>query len=73
MSLDELIPLVRELPTLDRLHLIHILVEGLDQPSAEDISPLEQYKIYEIHTPYDTYGAADQLLQLLTESNSSSI
>ncbi len=64
MSLTEIIPLVRQLPPLDRLRLIRILAEGLTQTSYDDISPLEPYKVYELHTPYDAFGVADQLREL---------
>ncbi len=72
MTLTEIIPLVRTLPPLDRLRLIRILAEGLTQTTYDDIAPLEPYKVYELHTPYDTVGVADQLLELLNVDETSS-
>jgi len=68
MSLMEIVPIVRELPPLDRLRLIHILVEDLAQAPLENISPLEPYKVYELYTPYDSFGVADPLMELLHTS-----
>ena len=63
MTLAELLPAVQVLPTADKIRLIRILAEELDQ--AEDISPLVAYKAYELPTPYGTVGAAEALLQAL--------
>ncbi len=68
MTLQEIVPIVRELPPLDRLRLIRILAEELAQSSLEDISPLEPYKVYEMHTPYDLFGVADPLMEMLQAS-----
>lgn len=72
MSLAEIIPLVRKLPPLDRLRLIRILAEGLTQTTYDDIFPLEPYKVYELHTPYDSFGVADQLMELLNKDETGS-
>ena len=63
MTLAELLPAVQMLPTADKIRLIRILAEELDQ--AEDISPLVAYKAYELPGPYGTVGAAKVLLQAL--------
>ena len=63
MTLAELLPAVQVLPTADKIRLIRILAEELDQ--AEDISPLVAYNAYELPTPYGTVGAAKALLQAL--------
>ena len=63
MTLAELLPAVQELPAADKIRLIRILAEELDE--AEDISPLVPYKAYELPTPYGTLGAAETLLQAL--------
>jgi hypothetical protein len=62
MTLKELLPAVRQLPASDKLRLIRILAEELD--TIEDISPLEPYKIYYLHTPYDIYGAGKVLKEI---------
>ena len=67
MTLSELIPLARQLPPNERLKLVRILVDELDQ-AAEDIAPLEAHKVYELYTPYASYGVAEPLLRLLRDS-----
>ena len=33
----------------------------------QDISPLEAYKTYDLPTPYNTFGAADALMQAMKQ------
>ena len=63
MTLAELLPAVQQLPAADKIKLIRILAEKLDE--GEDISPLVPNKVYELPTPYATLGAAETLLQAL--------
>ncbi len=49
MTLAEVLPSVRQLSTTEKLKLIRILAEDLE--AAEDISPLEPYKTYDLPTP----------------------
>jgi hypothetical protein len=63
MTLAELLPAVQQLPAADKIKLIHILAEKLNE--GEDISPLVPNKVYELPTPYGTLGAAETLLQAL--------
>ncbi|HLO85552.1 MAG TPA: hypothetical protein VK203_11195 [Nostocaceae cyanobacterium] len=63
MTLTELLPMIRQLSALEKLKLIRILAEDLD--ADEDISPLEPYKTYYLPTPYDCFGAAEAIMQLL--------
>lgn len=72
MTLQEIVPIIRELPPLDRLQLIHILAEDLAHAASADIFPLEPYKVYELFTPYDSFGVADQLMELLRNSEAES-
>lgn len=65
MSLTELLPSVRQLSALDKLHLIRILAEELD--SNEDIYPLQPNKIYYLPTPYNSFGVGRLLMAALTE------
>jgi hypothetical protein len=60
MTLAELVPAAQPLPAGDKLKLKRFLAEALD--SGEDISPLVPHKVYDLPTPYATYGAADALL-----------
>jgi hypothetical protein len=50
------------------------LLQGLetelkDLKLLEDISPLEPGKVYDIPTPYDSYGAAKILMEFLNEQS----
>jgi hypothetical protein len=65
MTLTELLPVVQDLPAVDKLTLFHVLAEQLN--SKEDISPLTPGKVYYIATPYDMYGAGDALLNVLKQ------
>ena len=70
MTLTEVLPTVRQLPTLDKIRLIRILAEELDM--EENIYPLEPYKTYYVATPYDAFGAAKTLMDELKKTESSS-
>jgi len=61
MTLSEVLPSIRQLSTLEKLKLIRILAEDLE--AAEDISPLEPFKTYNLPTPYDSFGAGSVLIQ----------
>jgi hypothetical protein len=52
MTLAEVLPSARLLSATEKLKLIRILAEDLDM--AEDISPLEPFKTYDLPTPYDS-------------------
>lgn len=67
MTLSELIPAVRRLPAMDKVKLIRILAEDLD--TSENIFPLEPNKVYNLPTPYDSFGAAEMLMNALKEEN----
>ena len=60
-SLTNIMPAVRMLPALDKLKLIQILAEDIGQD--KDFFPFESGKTYQFPTPYDTYGAAEILLE----------
>jgi hypothetical protein len=55
MTLTEILPIVRQLPILDKIRLIRILAQELD--TEEDIFPFEPYKVYYLPTPYNVFGA----------------
>ncbi len=48
---------------MEKLKLIRILSEDLE--TAEDISPLEPFKTYDLPTPYNSLGAGAALMQAL--------
>lgn len=69
MTLAEVLPAIRQLSATEKLKLIRILAEDLDV--AEDISPLEPLKTYDLPTPYDSFGAGAVLMESLKQSDAS--
>jgi len=67
MTLAELLPAVQRLPSAEKVKLIRILAEALDE--ANDIAPLVPHKVYELPTPYGVQGAAETLLKTLENSD----
>jgi hypothetical protein len=63
MTLAEVLPAARSLSAIEKLKLIRILAEDLDL--ADDISPLEPFKTYDLPTPYDSFGAGAVLMEAL--------
>jgi hypothetical protein len=66
MTLAEVLPAARLLSATEKLKLIRILAEDLEM--AEDISPLEPFKTYDLPTPYDSFGAGSVLMEALEQS-----
>ncbi|MFW5779414.1 MAG: hypothetical protein ACOCXU_05225 [Coleofasciculus sp.] len=69
MSLAEVLPAARRLTPTEKLKLIRILAEDLEK--AEDISPLEPFKTYDLPTPYNCFGAGAALMETLKRSDAS--
>ena len=69
MTLAEILPSIRDLSNQEKLRLIRILAEELD--SGEDVFPFEANKVYDLPTPYDSYGAARILADLLKTAKES--
>lgn len=69
MTLTEVLPSVRQLPTLDKLRLIRILAQELDTPDG--ISPLEPYKSYYVATPHRVFGAGKALMDAMGTAEAS--
>jgi hypothetical protein len=67
MTLNELLPAVRQLPDGDKLKLIRILAEDLDPDEA--IFPFESNKVYYLATPYNSFGVAEILANGLKDSS----
>ena len=67
VTLTGILPDVRQLPSYDKLRLIRILAEELE--GDEHIFPLEQGRTYCLPTPYDTFGAAEILMNTLKSSD----
>jgi hypothetical protein len=69
MTLADVLPAARKLSPNEKLKLIRILAEDLEM--AEDISPLEPFKTYDLPTPYDCFGAGAVLMETLKRSDTS--
>jgi len=67
MTLTEILPAVRRLPTRDKIRLIRILAEELDR--EEDIYPFEPYKVYYLPTLYDMFGAGRALMDAMEKAH----
>ena len=63
ITLTEIVPAVRRLPAFDKLRLIRILAEELED--AKEIFPFESGKTYYLPTPYNSYGAAAILAEAM--------
>jgi len=63
ITLTGILPVVRQLPSTDKLRLIRILAEELE--SNKDIFPFERGRTYCLPTPYDTFGAGEILMKTL--------
>ncbi len=57
VSLPDIVPAIRMLSAFDKLKLIRILAEELE--NAKDFFPFESGKTYQMVTPYNMFGAAD--------------
>lgn len=66
ISLNGILPTVRQLRSADKLKLIRILAEELE--GEENIFPLEKGKTYHLQTPYNTFGAGEILMNALDAS-----
>ncbi len=62
MTLIEVLPAIRQLSSTEKLKLIRILAEDIE--AAEDISPLEPFKTYDLPTPYNSFGAGAVLMEV---------
>ncbi|MGC1245315.1 MAG: hypothetical protein WA865_03810 [Spirulinaceae cyanobacterium] len=67
MTLTEMLPVIRQLSIVEKLKLIRILAEDLE--AAEDISPLEPFKTYDLPTPYNSFGSGAVLMQAVESVN----
>ena len=65
MTLTELLPTIQQLSTPKKIKLIHILSAEVD--THENIVPLEPFKIYDLSTPYDSFGAGAILIETLKQ------
>ena len=63
MTLQEILPAVRQLPPAEKIELRRLLAEEAE--ALQDISPLEAGKTYYIYTPLECYGAAALMMEEL--------
>jgi len=61
MSLQELMPTLRELDRADKLRAVQFLVNEI----AKEELPFEMGKEYPIWSPYDSHEAAKTMLEML--------
>lgn len=66
MTLAEVLPAVRQLTASEKLRLIRMLAEDLEK--NENVAPLEPGTVYDLPTPYDSFGAAQVLAHELAVS-----
>lgn len=68
MTMDTLIPTLRELSRAEKLRAIQFLAAELEKEEALTLEPGREYAIW---SPYESYTAVSQLQQLLDEHKKS--
>ncbi|MEO8606631.1 MAG: hypothetical protein ABI690_02015 [Chloroflexota bacterium] len=68
MTVENLIPTLREFSRADKLRAIQFLAAELEKEETLTLKPGTEYAIW---SPYDAYEAAQALQQLLDEHNQS--
>lgn len=61
MSLEQVLPAVQELTRGDKMHLVRILIDELDE--TRDSVVAESSGVYPLYTPYNMFGVADLLME----------
>ncbi len=69
LSLAEIVPMARQLTSVDKLRLIRILAEEIE--ASENIAPFVVGATYHISTAYDAMGAARTLADALSSADNS--
>ena len=69
ITLTELLPDIRQLAFFDKVRLIRILAEEIEEPKSDEQTYFEPYKTYYLHTPQFEAGAADILMHALAEAS----
>ena len=72
ITLTELLPDIRQLAFFDKVRLIRILAEEIEEPKSSEQPYFEPYKTYYLHTPQFEVGAAAILMQALMEASQES-
>ncbi len=68
VTLTELLPNIRQLAFLDKVRLIRFLAEEIEMPKNQEQTYFEPYKTYYLYSPEFEEGAADILMQALTDN-----
>lgn len=66
MTLTDILPAAHQLPPRDKLRLIRALTEDLEM--REETALLETNRQYDLLTPYNSFGAAEILMNALREA-----
>lgn len=69
MTISELLPSIRQLSSMEKLHLIRILAEELDP--KEEMFPFQPNKVYYLPTPYQAFGAGRALMAAMEQASKS--
>ncbi|NOT55930.1 MAG: hypothetical protein HOP18_15130 [Deltaproteobacteria bacterium] len=67
MTLAEVLPVVRQLTAAEKLILMRLLAEDIGGNDASAL--LQSGKVYNLPTPYDSYGAAQVLADALAAAD----
>jgi hypothetical protein len=69
LTLTELLPDIRQLAFFDKIRLIRILAEEIETPKRQEQTYFEPNKTYHLYTPQFEEGAAEILMQTLSEAS----
>ena len=69
MTMSELLPSIRQLSSVEKLHLIRILAEELD--TKEEMFPFQPNRVYYLPTPYQSFGAGRALMTAMEQESKS--
>ena len=67
MTFAEILPEARQLPALDKIKRLHFLADDLET-TEESIFPLEPHTVYYLPTPYNLFGFAEGLIDILNSA-----
>ncbi len=66
MTLADLLPSIKQLKSAEKIKLIRILAEDLEMD--KNIEPLKTNHTYNLATPYNSYSAAEILMETLNQA-----
>jgi len=65
MTLTDIIPAIHKLSVQEKIRVMRILAEDIDKETQELALPFEPGKVYDLPTPYQTFGAGKVLMDAL--------